>query len=454
MSEDAQSSATHPIAADELRPVAAGEPRSIPADEQRLVGADALQARALRAGRAWRRLGWRMRGITPSGLMQFCIVVGVISLLAWLIWSSWGVLTPFIVGAVLAYILLPLMHRLDRWLPRWASIVLVFAVFLGVVVVGLEYLVPLIVRQLVSLAQALPASQTQIDELRHNADKYLNSLPPATRKFVTDTLAQANTAVRQHLGDLIKGAISFVTSAIFGVLNTILFLLGFIITPVWVFYVLMDQRKAAPALDRLLPRWMRADVWAVIRIVDRIFSSWLRGEVVLSLFLAVTVFVGLTALSWAGVRGLHYILLVAVIAAPVSLIPFIGSYLSMLPAILMALVGGGWQGALVVFALFLGLQTVQDNILGPRIIGTRLNLHPALLMPAVIIMGRYGLVFIILAGPVVALGRDLVRYAYGRFDDPPRPAGLLPGEHLPAEVAAETSNKGEVRVDDVALSRR
>jgi hypothetical protein len=60
-------------------------------------------------------------------------------------------------------------------------------------------------------------------------------------------------------------------------------------------------------------------------------------------------------------------------------------------------------------------------------------------MPLVLIMGRYGIVWIILAAPVAALARDLFLYVYRRFGDPPRPAGMLPGEPVPASAAADAA---------------
>src|SRR5207248_8041563 len=74
-----------------------------------------------------------------------------------------------------------------------------------------------------------------------------------------------------------------------------------------------------------------------------------------------------------------------------------------------------------------------------RIMGVYLNLNPAILMPMVYILGRYGLVWIVLSGPLTAIGRDLFVYVYGRFQEPPRPAGLLPGEPLPVQDMPPTT---------------
>jgi predicted PurR-regulated permease PerM len=171
----------------------------------------------------------------------------------------------------------------------------------------------------------------------------------------------------------------------------------------------------------------------VLRTINRLLSYWLRGQIVLSLFLGAAAFVGLSLLKLLGVQGLNYILLVSVFAAATSPIPLVGTYVSAAIPVLMALFGGGWGGALAVVALFVVIQNIQDNVLSPRIMGDYLHLNPAILMLMVHILGRYGVLWVVLPGPLAAMGRDLFLYVYGRFQEPPRPAGLLRGEPLPVE---------------------
>jgi hypothetical protein len=75
--------------------------------------------------------------------------------------------------------------------------------------------------------------------------------------------------------------------------------------------------------------------------------------------------------------------------------------------------------------------------------GKQLNIHPAILMPLMIMLGQFGLIWVILAGPIAAVVRDLFLYCYGRFDDPPRPAGALPGDPLPQAIPERGSTEAQ-----------
>ncbi len=86
---------------------------------------DRLEAAAQCGRRVWRRLGLRLRSITPSMLARFVLVVGALVLIGRIIWTAWDVLLPFQIGAVLAYLLLPLVNRLHRRMPRPLAILLV-----------------------------------------------------------------------------------------------------------------------------------------------------------------------------------------------------------------------------------------------------------------------------------------------------------------------------------------
>src|SRR5690606_21010162 len=85
----------------------------------------ALQASAERSERAWQQLALQLRSITPRRLVQLLIVLAVIVAVWWFVVNAWSSLLPFVIGLVLAYLMLPLVKRLEQWLPRWLSIVLV-----------------------------------------------------------------------------------------------------------------------------------------------------------------------------------------------------------------------------------------------------------------------------------------------------------------------------------------
>jgi predicted PurR-regulated permease PerM len=402
---------------------------------------DHLTSRVVAARRAWAQLGLRLRALTPRALLRFVLVALAGVVIAWLLWSSRSVLLPFEVGAALAYVIAPLVNKVSRYLPRGAAFVVVFAGACILLVAFLLYLVPALLQQVTHLGQILPR-QDQIQVWIRHMHTAIAHLPRDVQNVISTGLVQANATLKSNVTTMVNQAVAFTAGVLFNIFNMLLFLLGFAIVPIWLFFVFESGAAQRAAAYRALPRAIRADVWAMLRIADRVFSSWIRGQIILSLYLGVGVFVGLHLLVLLGVKGLQDILLLAVVEAVVSPIPYIGNAVGPLPAVVMAL-ASSWQGAVAVLALYVILANVHDNILSPKIMSKQLNIDPAILMPLMIVLGRFGLPWLILAGPIAAVSRDLFQYVYRRAGEPPWPAGRLPGDEgerttaplCPAEVA-------------------
>ena len=173
----------------------------------------------------------------------------------------------------------------------------------------------------------------------------------------------------------------------------------------------------------------RFDVWALIRTVERVFGQWVRGQLILG-------FVGRDphvrrpghprASSVDPIFG-RYAILLSVIAGVLELLPIIGPIISAVPAVLLAATAGigAVVAALVLYTL---VQQIENNFLVPKIQGDAADLHPAAVMFAIIIGGSLaGLLGAILALPMTAAFRDVVRYLFRRLspDDEAAVAALV-----------------------------
>lgn len=382
---------------------------------------------------AWQRLGLRLRSITPSGLMRFVLVIGALAVIGWLIWYTRLALLPFAIGGVIAYILLPTVNRLDRVMPRGLAVLLTLGGALLLVGLFLALLLPPLVQQIVRLYQLLPG----MDELRQlaaDARAYVETLPEPTQNAIDQVVQRATVTVRENTDTFVSGLVTVVISTVITLLNTIGFILGFVVIPAWLLSVLQDQRAGVRAVNRVLPNWMEADFWAVLRIIDRTFSAFVRGQFSLGLAVGLLTYIGLKGLEFIGLINIQYELLLAILAGLMQLVPTIGPILSTVPAVLI-----GWsfsnQVALLVLGLYVLIQWLVMNFLAPRVERSVIDLHPALLVIVIVAISEFGFLWVLLAAPITAVVRDLFLYAYGRFSHPPRPAGLLPGEPLPVEPA-------------------
>nr|HMQ56261.1 AI-2E family transporter [Anaerolineae bacterium] len=128
----------------------------------------------------------------------------------------------------------------------------------------------------------------------------------------------------------------------------------------------------------------------------------------------------------------------AMIAGLMQLIPSIGPFLGAIPAILI-----GWTISPAVAVAILGLyflvQQFIFNIVTPRVEQNIVDVHPSIFILILVSLSQFGFWWILLAAPVTAIIRDTFRYVYGRFSEPSRPPGLLPGEPLPVIVSRQTA---------------
>jgi predicted PurR-regulated permease PerM len=315
------------------------------------------------ARRDWRQLGDLVRGIRPRDILRWALVASAAWGLGALLWNARDALLPFEVGAVLAYLLLPLVNRLSRRLPRAVATLVVFLGGLLVFALILAAVLPPLTAQLLHLTST-PPDFTAFGRQVERVQVLYRRLPDAQQRFIIDGLSGAIGAARDNIVGYRQTAGTFLVGGVFNILNVFSFLLGFFILPFWLFYVLKDQPDGRRALDRLLPPWLRPDFWAGMGIVDEVLGRFIRGQLLLAVTIAVLAFGGLTGLQIAGVAGIQYTVVLAVFAGIAELIPLVGPIISAIPAILVGL-AYSWQTTAIITALYLVIQQLENNLIAP-----------------------------------------------------------------------------------------
>jgi predicted PurR-regulated permease PerM len=331
---------------------------------------------------------------------------------------------PFIVGLLFVYLLDPPVRWLVRLrVPRLAAIFIVYAIVTFAIVEFMALALTPLINELVRFIEDLPELINSLDvQLQRVSEFYARlEIPPAVREWID---AQVANLTRD--GGLPPGTIDIglLFPVVTGATGFIGLAFGYLILPVWVAYLLKDRVALMNAFDRSIPQTWRFDVWAVIRTVERVFGQWVRGQIVLALSVGILTFVGLLLASELidPIFG-RYAVLLSVIAAVLELVPIIGPIIAAIPAVLLAATAGPGAtiAALVLYTL---IQQVENNFLVPKIQGDAVELHPALVMFAIIVGGSLaGLLGAILALPVTAAIRDVVRYLFRRLS-PDEPGAL------------------------------
>ncbi len=390
---------------------------------------ETLARQQFKARQAWQRLWLRIKGITPSGLVRFLLVLIALAFLIWLIASAFQSLALFLIGIMLAYISLPVVNWLDRFLPRWLATLLVILGEIAVIVLFLTFFISAMVQQASSFLQSLPGPKQLQDYFNHLAQQ-ASGWPEPIRVFLQGTLKQTAAKVQSNFTQYIVNLIGFAVRGILGVLTAFSFLLSLLVLPTWLFAVLNNQRRGVRIVDRLLPDWLRPDFWAVARIIDRTFRIYFRELLVMAIAVGIATYAGLVLLTRLGVP-VPFPILLAMLAGFTDFIPSIGMLLGTIPAVLFGLVYS-WQTALAILVLYVVIHFLRNWLLAPLFSGGSITIHSVILLVILVIASQFGLIWLFLGAPLAQVVYDLYRYAYGRVSDPPRPAGVLPGDPVPA----------------------
>jgi predicted PurR-regulated permease PerM len=271
-----------------------GEPNPETTNTEQEAAPPALVAASLSSRQAWYRLYLRIISIDPQDLVRLMLIIAALWLLGWALVTFWSSLLPFQVGAVLAYLMLPLVKRLESRMPRTAAVILVIVAVLTFLALVIAFLVPPLLQQLNNLLQLLP-STPQIQQWLNDLNNYIKTLPNETQTFINDGVQSVLESLRNNVMSYVRGTIAFTVNTVLNIVGTVTFLIGFVVIPFWLFFVLNDTQLAVNGLNRILPDWMRTDFWAILRLSDSIIGRYFRGQLVLASIIFVAVFIGLNA---------------------------------------------------------------------------------------------------------------------------------------------------------------
>lgn len=402
-------------------------------DTEAASGQDELAASVGRSREAWQRLGMRLRSVTPSALARSLLTFGALGAVVWVLVASWPALLPFVAGGVLAYTALPLVNFLDRLLPRFLAALLGMLVALGAVAAVLWVLVPPVIVQFVNLVGAIPPD-VELQDMIAPLMARIKTLPGPIQPIVIDGINAVIDRMRGNANMLIPTLLS--AGGLLNLLNAVGFVLGVLVLPTWLLSALKDQPRAVPVLMAGLPAGLRADFRAVVRILDRVAGTFLRGQVLLGLAVGVATYLAIGLLELLGFPQVHYKVFFSVLAGLMQLIPEVGPMVNIIFTTLLALVTVSREAALMVLLLYVAIQFLTNRLVKDQVEQRIINAHPVILVLVIVALSQLGTLWFFLAAPVAAVARDLFRYVYGRVSDPPLPAGMLPGEGMPVPQPA------------------
>ncbi len=322
---------------------------------------------------------------------------GLTAMAALVLWLLGPVLMPFVVAAVLAYALSPLVRGLQGAcggrLPRWVAVVLVEVVFLLLLTVLFTLLIPILAHELPRMRDQLPVL---VERLQTEIAPWLQAkgipvmLDSASIKaFVMQTFNTSfEEGFKQALTSLrIGGSVAL---AVIG---------NLVLIPVVLFYLLVDWQRFVRHVEDLVPMPARVAYDSFVAECDEVLGQYLRGQLSVMALLAVYYSVAL----WA--FGLDLALPIGVFTGLAVFVPYVGFGLGLVLAVLAGVLQFAPAQALLMVAVVYGVgQLIEGFVLTPRLVGERIGLHPLHVIFALMAFGQlFGFVGVLVALPVSAV---------------------------------------------------
>lgn len=332
--------------------------------------------------------------------------------LVWFVQRYLALLGPFLAAGLIAYLLAPVVLRLERPL-RKRPIAILATLLAGIFLIGVLLFVtlPRVWGQLVELVGRLPQIAQKVLNLLQGGREQIANLPflsPEQQETIRNLNEQKLAGLLQQNGNQILSQLGQWALAILRRLWSLFGLLGYlVITPVVSYYLLRDWGNLLHRLESGIPPHRRPGVMAFLAEYDRRLGGWVRGQLMEATLVGVLTGGGLALL------GVPNALLLGVISGLFNVIPYIGLVISVVPAALVALtmpdpISGAWRVALVYGVV----QFLDSSVTGPRIVGDAAGIHPLWIMLALAIGGALlGFFGLVLAVPLAILATMLGRIA-------------------------------------------
>lgn len=318
------------------------------------------------------------------------------------------ILTPFLIGAFLAYLTNPLVTKLiSLHIPRLLSVIIVFVFIFAVITLFIVLLIPLIGKQIDAFIEVIPTislwiQDTMIPWLQYmgvNTDIFSYA---GIKTLVIENWAKAGGSADWVLKTMLRSGARVME-----------WLMNLILVPVVTFYLLCDWNKFLRGLRSLLPRRIEPTVVKLTKECDAVLSAFFRGQLMVMIALGAIYSIGLTLM------GLKIGFLIGLLAGILNIVPYLGFLTGIIVASIAAFIQfGSFTPMLFVWLLFIIGNIFEQAYLTPKLVGESVGLHPVAVIFAILAGGNlFGFVGVLLAIPASALIMVWVRYLHHQYHE-------------------------------------
>lgn len=307
-----------------------------------------------------------------------------------------SVMKPFIIAAVISYLLNPIVKMFEKkGIRRIFGVLIVYLIFIAIILLLSFVLVPKLIKEISALVVNIPQYSAQMQQLlKKFQDGYVNSgLPESFKDILDDNILMLQSMILDVLQNIANGIIEMFSQ-----------LFNIIIVPVIAFYMLKDSEYFKNQFILLLPKAKRMKFIVLLRDIDNVFGKYIRGQIIVASFVGVFTTIALVLID------VKYAFILGIFAGIANIIPYFGPFIGIVPTILFALLDSTTK-ALYAAGAFILIQQIESGFLTPRIIGRSVGIHPVYVIMSLIVGGRLmGVLGLVVAVPVLAAIKLTLRH--------------------------------------------
>jgi predicted PurR-regulated permease PerM len=331
-----------------------------------------------------------------TGIILVLVIIFLFGKIDYFVWPLQNfiiaIFFPVLIAGLIYYILRKPVRWLDQFMPKVVSILIVFVVVAGLFSAFFYFAGSLVGEQVSSLSTNFP---DKIDEITKESEKVIkeNQLGFVDANDVKQRVLSYLSKVSQNLGENIMTIFSLITS-----IATVL-----VVVPFLVFFFLKDEEKLRPYIIKLIPNEHDQEGNKILKDIDKTLFTYVTGQFIIALVDGTLMYIGYKII------GLEYALLLAIFAMFLTIVPFLGPIIGVIPALFVALATSPLMMLKVLIVLLI-VQQLEGNLVTPQVMGKKLNIHPITVILLLIAAGSiYGFIGILIAIPLYSVVKIIIK---------------------------------------------
>ncbi|MGX5377748.1 AI-2E family transporter [Ligilactobacillus sp. LYQ135] len=315
---------------------------------------------------------------------------------------------PFLIAGFLFYLLNPLVNLLTKIkirkfeVKRPLAIAIVFLLLISILALVISFFIPRLVQQIKSLLLGLPGYLNDLQGFithivnnghaewieKLNIQEYLNKFEGSLTSMLKNFAMSLTTSIGSIIGTITNVTVTAVT------------------VPFILFYMLKDGAKFVPSMIKVFPKSKQSKVAQLMHEMSKTLSRYISGQMIECLF------VGTFSAIGYSLTGIPYALLVGLFAGLTNIIPYLGPYIGLCPALFLAF-SKSLPTVFWVIVVCVVVQQLDGNLVYPNVIGKSLHLHPLTIIVILLVAGNIaGLLGMILGVPLYAVSKVVIKFMY------------------------------------------